>query len=237
MWKPPRSVRNCLGGNPTLPQGPPWNWTLDNLSLSRKWVETFGKPPLLTNQQLSLIHIGWVSRQFHTEKNQVDDQTQVSTFSFSSYRLKHSHGTLKENLVHILQTPSTWWNWSKCCLLHQWKVWHHQQPKIGTAKSGNQLILSFPQRHPSLLWVELHQVFQHQGIPPIPLKVFCQLDIPHQRNNCHGMQWKLLFHLCRIMQWLGLLVSSVLSVWTCETWNYVEYSSPLVYSKFYSSDT
>ena len=38
------------------------------------------------------------------------------------------------------------------------------------------------------------------------------------------------------MQWLGLLVSSVSNVWTCETWNYVEYSSPLVYSKFYSSD-
>ena len=33
-------------------------------------------------------------------------KTQVSTFSFSSYRLKHSHGTLKENSVHILQTPS-----------------------------------------------------------------------------------------------------------------------------------
>ena len=29
---------------------------------------------------------------------------------------------------------------------------------------------------------ELHQVFQHQGIPPIPQKVFHQLDIPHQRK-------------------------------------------------------
>ena len=38
-------------------------------------------------------------------------------------------------------------------------------------------------------------------------------------------------------KWLGLLVSSVSHVWTSETWNYVEYSSPLVYSKFYSSDT
>ena len=36
---------------------------------------------------------------------------------------------------------------------------------------------------------------------------------------------------------LGLLVSSVSNVWTCETWNYVETSSPLVYSKVYSSDT
>ena len=36
MWKPPRSIRNCLGGNPTLPQGTTWTWTLDNLSLSRK---------------------------------------------------------------------------------------------------------------------------------------------------------------------------------------------------------
>ena len=31
-------------------------------------------------------------------------------------------------------------------------------------------------------------------------------------------------------------MSSVSCVWTCETWNYVEYPSPLVYSKFYSSD-
>ena len=36
---------------------------------------------------------------------------------------------------------------------------------------------------------------------------------------------------------LGLIVLSVSSVWTCETWNYVEYSSPLVYLKFYSSDS
>ena len=35
---------------------------------------------------------------------------------------------------------------------------------------------------------------------------------------------------------LGPLVSSVSHVRTCETWNYVEYPSPLVYSKFYSSD-
>ena len=35
-WKPPEFEKNCLGGNPTLPQEPTWNWTLDNLSLSRK---------------------------------------------------------------------------------------------------------------------------------------------------------------------------------------------------------
>ena len=34
--KPPRSKRNCSGGNQTLPQGTKWTWTLDNLSLSRK---------------------------------------------------------------------------------------------------------------------------------------------------------------------------------------------------------
>ena len=48
------------------------------------------------------------------------------------------------------------------------------------------------------------------------------------------------FCLCRIAVFnsvLGLLVPSVSYVWTCETWNYVEYSSPLVYSKFYSSDS
>ena len=36
---------------------------------------------------------------------------------------------------------------------------------------------------------------------------------------------------------LGLIVLSVSSVQTCETWNYVEYFSPLAYSKFYSGDT
>ena len=47
------------------------------------------------------------------------------------------------------------------------------------------------------------------------------------------------FCLCRIcsVKVLGLLVLSVLNVQTCETWNYVEYSSPLVYPKFYSSDS
>ena len=46
------------------------------------------------------------------------------------------------------------------------------------------------------------------------------------------------FHFYRIcsVKVLGLLVLSALNVQTCETWNYVEYSSPLVYSKFYSSD-
>ena len=44
--------------------------------------------------------------------------------------------------------------------------------------------------------------------------------------------------VCASYAVLGLLVLSLLhNVQTCETWNYVEYSSPLVYSKFYSSDT
>ena len=44
--------------------------------------------------------------------------------------------------------------------------------------------------------------------------------------------------MCVSLQWIGLLVLSLLhNVQTCETWKYVEYSSPLVYSKFYSSDT
>ena len=151
MWKPPRSMRNCLGGNPTLPQGTKWNWTLDNLSLSRKWVEMFGKLPLLTNQQLSLIHIGWDFQTISYWEGPGKWSNPGLNLLILSYRLKHSHGTLKENLAHVLQTPSTRWKWSQCCLLHQWKVWHHQQPKIGTAKLGCQLILSFPQRYPSLL--------------------------------------------------------------------------------------
>ena len=194
-------MRNCLGGNPTLSLGPPWNWTLDNLSLSRKWVEMFGKLPLLTNQQLSLIHIGWDFQAIPYWEGPGQWSNPGLYLLISSYRLKHSHGTLKENLAHVLQTPSTRWKWSQCCQLHQWKVWHHQQPKIGAVKSGNQPILSVPQRHPSLLRVEPHPVFlQDQGVPPIPQKVFHQSDLHHQRNNCLGIQWKLLFHLCRIMQ-------------------------------------
>ena len=46
------------------------------------------------------------------------------------------------------------------------------------------------------------------------------------------------FHLCRTCSESARTISvSVSTVWTCETWNYVEYSSPLVYSKFYSNDT
>ena len=103
--------------------------------------------------------LGEISRQFHTEKDQVNDQNPGLNLLISSYRLKHSHGTLEENLAQVLQTPSTRWMWSQCCQLHQWKVWPHQQPKIGAAKMGNQPILSVPQRHPSLLRVEPHPVF------------------------------------------------------------------------------
>ena len=53
----------------------------------------------------------------------------------------------------------------------------------------------------------------------------------------NGIPWKLSFVQDYAVESVGLLVFSVLSVQTCETWNYVEYSSPLVYSKFYSSDT
>ena len=55
----------------------------------------------------------------------------------------------------------------------------------------------------------------------------------------NGIQWTFPFVLCRIcsVKVIGLLVLSVLNVQTCETCNYVEYSSPLVYSKFCSSDS
>ena len=68
----------------------------------------------------------------------------------------------------------------------------------------------------------------HQILP----KVFLQINILHPRSDFHGIQW--IFRLCRICsgESVGLLVFSISSVQTCETWNYVEYSSPLVYSKF-----
>ena len=133
-WKPPGFKKNYLGGNPTLPQKPTWIWTLDNLSLSRKWVETFGKPLLLINQQLSLIHIGWDFQTIPYWEGPGQWSNPGLYLLILSCRLKHSHGTLKEKLAHILQTPSTCWRWSQCCLLHQWQVWPHQQPKIGGSK-------------------------------------------------------------------------------------------------------
>ena len=35
VWIPPEFMKSCLGGSLPLPQKP-WNWSLDNLSLSRK---------------------------------------------------------------------------------------------------------------------------------------------------------------------------------------------------------
>ena len=37
-----------------------------------------------------------------------------------------------------------------------------------------------------------HSTHSTKGVPPV--------RYTPSRNNCHGMQWKLLFHLCRIMQ-------------------------------------
>ena len=36
----------------------------------------------------------------------------------------------------------------------------------------------------------------HQDVPPDPPKVFHQIDTPHPRSDCHGIQW--MFCLCRI---------------------------------------
>ena len=79
-WKPPEFIKSCLGGSPTtpLPQEP-WIWSLDNLSLSRKWMETFGEQPLSSWARFLL---GKISRQLHIEKDQINDQAKVSTFSF-----------------------------------------------------------------------------------------------------------------------------------------------------------
>ena len=200
-WKPPGFKKNCWRGKPTaIPQEPTWIWTLDNLSLSRKWVETFGKLLLLTNQQLSLIPIGWDFQTIPYWEGPGQWSNPGLYLLISSCRLKHSHGTLKERPTHILLTPSISWMETQCCLLHQWQVWPLQQQLIGTAKSVKQLILSFLQRHPSLPWVEPHPVFlQHLDIPPDPPKVFLEIGTLHPRSDFHGIQW--MFRLCRIMQW------------------------------------
>ena len=134
-WKPPEFVKSCLGGNPTTLPQEPWIWSLDNLSLSRKWMETFGKQPLLTSQQLSLIPIGWDFQTIPYWEGPGQWSNQGLNLLISSYRLKHSQGTLKEKHTHILLIPLTSWMDSQCCLLHQWRVWPNQQQLIGAAKS------------------------------------------------------------------------------------------------------
>ena len=67
--------------------------------------------------------LGQVSRQLHLEKDQINDQTKVFTFSFWASGQKHSRGTLKEKPVHVLIHPSTSWMDSQCCLSHLWQVW------------------------------------------------------------------------------------------------------------------
>ena len=89
----------------------------------------------------------------------------------------------------------------------------------------------------------------HRGTPASSGRSQCSFNTKtfyqiHQRctsRSLHPFQEMngLVDVLCvQVFQWIGLLVLSLsCNVWTCETWNYVEYSSPLVYSKFYSSDT
>ena len=84
---------------------------------------------------------------------------QVPNLLILSYRLKHSHGTMKEKSVHILQTPSIWWMWSQCCLLHKWGVWHHLQPEIGQQSWDGNWSYHFYRGTPSLLRVEFQWVF------------------------------------------------------------------------------
>ena len=134
IWKPPEFDKNCLGGNLTALPQEPWIWSLDNLFLSRKWMETFGEQPLLTSQQLNLIPIGWDFQTIPYWEGPGQWSSQGLNLLISSYRLKHNRGTLKEKLTHILLTPSTSWMDSQCCLLHQWWVWPNQQQLIGAEK-------------------------------------------------------------------------------------------------------
>ena len=134
IWKPPEFEKNCLGGNPTTLPQEPWIWSLDNQFLSRKWMETFGEQPLLTNQQLSLIPIGWDFQTIPYWEGPDQWLSQGLHLLILSFRLKHNRGTLKDKLTHVLLTPSTSWMNTQCCLLHQWQVWPHQQQLIGAAK-------------------------------------------------------------------------------------------------------
>ena len=194
-WKPPEFIKSCLGGSPTTLPWEPWIWSLDNLSLSRKWMETFGEQPLSINQQLSLIHIGWDFQTIPYWEGPAQWSSQGLNLLILSFRLKHNRGTLKEKPTHVLVNPSVSWMDSQCCLLHQWWVWPIQQQLIGAAKSVKHLILSIPQGHPSLLLrEEPFPVFlQHPDVQLDPPKVFLQFTILHPRS-----EWIEMFHVCKL---------------------------------------
>ena len=129
------SKRNCWGDSliTPLPQEP-WNWSLDNQFLSRKWMETFEEQPLLTNQQLSQIPTGSGFQMTPSWEGPVQWSNQDLYLLILSFRLKHNRGTLKEKLTGILVHPSTSWMRNQCCLSRLWQVWPHQQPLIGDSK-------------------------------------------------------------------------------------------------------
>ena len=104
-WKPPEFIKSCLGGNPTTLPQEPWNWSLDNLFLSRKWMEMFGEQPLSINQQLSLIPIGWDFQTIPYWEGPDQWSSQGLHLLILSFRLKQNRGTLKEKPTHVLVNP------------------------------------------------------------------------------------------------------------------------------------
>ena len=204
-WIPPEFDKSCLGGSLTtpLPQEP-WIWSLDNLSLSRRWMEMFGEQPLLTNQQLSQIPIGWDFQTIPYWEGPGWWSSQGLYLLILSFRLKHNRGTLKEKPTHILVNPSVSWMDNQCCLLHQWWVWPIQRQLIGASKSVKHPILSIPLKHPSFMREEPYLVFlklQHQDVQLDSIKVFLQFITLHP-----GSEWiKMMFCVCKFCsgEWSG----------------------------------
>ena len=221
-------------GNPTtLPQEPTWIWILDNQFFVKEvsgniWENCYCWP----TSSWAWLLLGWDFQTIPYWEGPGQWSNPGLYLLISSFRLKQNQGTLKEKPTHVLLTPSTSWMNTQCCLLHQWWVWPHQQQLIEAAKSVKQPILSFPQRHPSLLWVE-----STSSVPPTPRhSTRSSKGVPLDRytpiQETDGIQW--MFCVCRICsESVGLLVSSVLQYGLVKHGTMWKNSSPLVYSKFY----
>ena len=203
MWRPPRSVRNCLGGNPTLPQGTKWTWTLDKLFVKEVsgnvWkTATVDQPAAEPDSYWvrfpdnSILRRTRAMMKPRSQPSHFELQAEVQPWNFEGKFCSHSSDSFNQlngnSMLPVtpmasVTPPATTDRDSK------------------VSKSTNPIIST-----------EAPQPTASGITPSVPTpatprhatcstKVFHQFDIHHLRNN--GMQCKLSFCLCRTMQCSG----------------------------------
>ena len=229
-WKSPEFVKNCLGGSPTTPlPWEPWIWSLDNLSLSRKWIEVFGEQPLLTNQQLSQIPFGWDFQTTPYWEGLGQWLSQGLYLLILSFRLKHNRETFEgETHSHSCESFSQLNGQSMLPVTLMVSVTNPAAIDRGSKVSETpDPINSTGASQPT---VERGAI---SSIPPIPrCSTRSTKGVPpvHYTPSRKWMDYSDV--LCvQVVQWIGLLVLSLSSKRSTDLWNmnYVDYSSPLVF--------